>query len=89
MDSIIHIAIVLVVGIVGGLLLAFIRLTMRHFKNARNVPQGDRREQLISVLADMKTKGKNYNERMAFLQDQGIRKDVADALLGELESRKQ
>lgn len=81
MDRFIGFLVVTAIGVLLGLLLVVI--LRQRFR--RNFPAEDRKQQLIAVLVKMKHEGRNYSERLAYLQEQGLHKDVADVLLGEAE----
>jgi hypothetical protein len=69
------------VGLVIGLIVFFVRAR----RNARNVPTQEKKQELLAMIQDWKALGYSYSARLELLQRQGLRKDVADALLGEAE----
>lgn len=73
------------VGLAVGIPLAIIIHFVRRHRFTRNMPEGERRRQLISAIVDMRRQGLVYQDRLAYLRQQGLRKDVADVLLGEAE----
>ena len=73
------------IGFAIGIPLVIIILFVREYRFIRNMPQGERRQQLVSAVVEMKRQGKGYGDRLAYLQQQGIHKDVADVLLGDAE----
>jgi hypothetical protein len=81
MGRVIGFLVVTAVGVLLGFLLVFI--FRQRFR--RNYPAEDRKQQLIAGLVKMKQEGRGYAERLAWLQGQGLHKDVADVLLGEAE----
>jgi hypothetical protein len=65
--------------------LAIILIAIRWRRFQNNFPAEERKQQLISAVAQMKREGRKYADRLAYLQAQGLNKDVADVLLGEAE----
>jgi hypothetical protein len=51
----------------------------------RNRPDGERRKQLITKIRELRQNGADYHQRLKYLRNQGLRRDVADELLGEVE----
>jgi hypothetical protein len=51
----------------------------------RNRPDGERRKQLIANIRELRRNGADYHQRLEYLRNQGLRRDVADELLGEVE----
>ena len=70
-----------VVGTVIGIGWLFARLQL----NASNRPNDERRRQLVDTAIKMRQDGEPYPQRLAYLQTQGLRKDVADEILAEAE----
>ncbi len=70
-----------VVGLIIGAALLFVR----GYRNILNNPTPERRTALISTVRKMAEDGQGYHQRLAYLQGQGLRKDVAAALLVEAE----
>ncbi len=68
-----------------GLMIMFARLFIQHWRNSRNTPTEEKRRELLQVIQEWKVRGYNYSERLERLRQQGYRRDVADALLGEAE----
>jgi len=73
------------VGTAIGIVVGIVLVIIQRYRFQRNYPAGDRKDQLISAIAKMKREGSSYGERLAYLKQQGIHKDVADVLLGEAE----
>jgi hypothetical protein len=73
------------VGLVIGIPLALVIMVFQRRRFIKNFPAEDRKLQLLSVVSKMRQEGRNYADRLAYLQGQGLRKDVADILLGEAE----
>lgn len=69
------------VGLAIGLILGVIRI----WRNARNMPTDEKRQELLRMIREWKKLGYSYSKRLALLKEQGYRKDVADSLLGEAE----
>jgi len=74
----------LVVFVLYLLCFIIIQPIRRAFFN-RNRPTGERREQLIADIRKLRQNGADYHQRLAYLRRQGLRRDVADELLGEAE----
>jgi hypothetical protein len=72
-------------SVVLGLLCGFIGLVVKAWLIARNSPDPERRAGLLAAVNRMRSEGRPYAERLAYLQNEGLRRDVADALLGEAE----
>jgi hypothetical protein len=51
----------------------------------RNRAEGQKRQQLLSDIRKMRQDGADYRQRLAYLRERGLRRDVADELLGEAE----
>jgi len=47
------------------------------------MPEETCRKELLAEIKQMREQNAPYNDRLAYLQQQGLRKDVADDLLGE------
>ena len=56
---------------------------MRQFN--RNMPDEARKKEFLVTLQEMKQRGCSYAERFEFLSEAGLRRDVANVLLGEAE----
>lgn len=67
------------VGLVIGLILLYLKLV----KDAENAPDEGRRLELLAQIKHMRENNATYQERLAYLKEQGLRRDVADELLGE------
>ncbi|MFP4473572.1 MAG: hypothetical protein ACLFPX_06890 [Candidatus Omnitrophota bacterium] len=68
-----------VIAVIIGLVFAWIKLA----RDAENRPEGARRQELLVQVEHMRRQQMPYKDRLAFLREQGLRKDVADELLGE------
>lgn len=68
-----------------GLVIILARLFIRHWRNSRNAPTEEKKQELLRVIHEWKARGYSYSERLERLRQQGYRKDIADALLGEAE----
>lgn len=66
-----------------GLVFAAVTLSIRISRNARNWPDADGKRNLIIQIREWKRSGLSYRQRRGLLSAQGLRKDVADVLLGE------
>ena len=73
------------IGTAIGIPIGIVFLIIRRYRFLQNLPTDDRKHQLVSTIVKMKREGSNYADRLAYLRKQGIRKDVADVLLGEAE----
>lgn len=73
------------VGTAIGIVVGIVLIIIQRYRFLRNSPTDDRKQQLISTLVKMKREGSSYGDRLAYLQKQGIHKDVAEVLLGEAE----
>lgn len=73
------------IGIAIGIPIAAIMLVIRTWLYNRNLPSGERKDHLLQNIVDMKRRGYGYAERLAYLRKEGLRKDVADCLLGDAE----
>jgi H+/gluconate symporter-like permease len=80
-----HIGLSILIGAIIAIPLVILLILLRQSRFRKNFPDEGRKQELISSLVSMKRAGKNYSERLAFLQSQGFHKDVADVLLGEAE----
>jgi len=72
-------------GLVTGILIAIPLVLIRRRLFLRNMPDGDRKAEFIAEVVRMRDRGCGYSERLQFLRDAGLRKDVADVVLGEAE----
>lgn len=69
-----------------GLVIGLVLLGIRIWRNHCNMPTAEKKAQLIAMIREWKTEGRGYSERLELLRKQGLRRDVADVLLGEAET---
>jgi len=74
------------IGSVIGLLIGIPLFLVRRCLFLRNMPDSARKAELIAEVLRMRQRGCGYAERLRFLRETGLRKDVADVLLGEAET---
>lgn len=74
-----------VAAVALGLAIGVGVLAVRVSRNSRNWPDDGRKRELIAQIQAWKREGLGYRERLGLLSAQGLRRDVADALLGEAE----
>lgn len=75
-------------GVAIGSIAAAIALALRIWRNSRNWPDDKKKLELLIQIREWKLRGLGYQQRLELLTAQGLRKDVADALLGEAERAK-
>lgn len=68
-----------------GILIAGVIYVVRHVLFVRNMPDDAKKKELVTTILEMKSRGCGYQERLEWLKRAGLRKDVADVLLGEAE----
>lgn len=68
-----------------GLGFSLAHVSIRHWRNKRNTPTEEKKQELLRLIQAWKAQGYSYSERLGLLREQGYRKDVADTLLGEAE----
>lgn len=68
-----------------GMVIILARLFISHWRNSRNTPTEEKKQELLKVIHEWKAHGYSYAERLERLRQQGYQRDVADALLGEAE----
>lgn len=68
-----------------GFLIGLVLLAIRIWRNQRNMPTPEEKAQLIAMIRECKAEGWGYSERLELLRKKGLRRDVADVLLGEAE----
>lgn len=59
--------------------------SVRDRRNRKNFPDAEGVASLIVLIQEWKAKGLDYRERVQLLMERGLRRDVADTLLGEAE----
>ena len=72
-------AVLVFVGVIIGL----IGLVIRFLLDYQNTPDYERRKVLLDEISRMRQQGKSYNERLKFLREQGLRRNVADEILAD------
>ncbi len=60
-----------------------------YVRDLKNLPSEDMKKDLIEELVECRKKGMSYIERLTFLKQKGIRKNVADILLADAERKKE
>lgn len=73
------------IGLVVGILIAVPYVIIRRRLFLRNMPDESKKAELLAEVRRMKERGSGYADRLQFLRNAGLRKDVADILLGEAE----
>lgn len=73
------------IGLAVGIPIAIVIVIVRHGLFMRNMPDEAKTREFVDAIREMKLRGCGYQERLEWLKKAGLRKDVADVLLGEAE----
>ena len=85
MGYFIHAFVAMLIGPGLGLVIGIVLLFVRTRRDAANAPSQDRQRHLIDIILEQKRQGWSYSERLAHLRSLGLRRNVADFILGEAE----
>jgi hypothetical protein len=77
----------IVAGVIIGVPIAVGLWLWTHWRDRRNVPKGQRRTELMAALERMADRGDSYKQRFAYLRAEGLRANVAEGLIADVQRK--
>ena len=76
---------IFVLAAIVGVVIKAATVGVRYWLNIQNYPTDERKRNLLDAVVRMRRAGETYRRRLAYLQGQGLRKDVAEEIIAEAE----
>ncbi len=77
----------IIVGLIIGIPIAVALFLWTRWRDRKGVPNGQHRIELMEAVHRMAQEGRGYKQRMSYLRSQGLRRNVAEGLIVDVERK--